>query len=754
LPDCSVQENQHVGLKPSVISNVGVNRYGTSEPLLVRDTITSTDKVGFFSPETVIYEKNVSNIQYVEKLVSLPDIDLYENFARFSSDVKTDLWNWSFVDVDVDYVPLLINTAFSGKQVSKTAYTKNTIKTQCVDNNGTFVPFPLDDVTYLDSDVLYTGGANKYLALKLTENETMRFDNVELYNLRKDLLAQYGNVDNGTYITCGNPRSINNVDTIWYGGDVYVTKFANVISYDLFDFSLTNACNADPVLYSTFRTSDRTLKLGREVKELQYFFVETTINTNLRHRAINEENNQLGVDYFPHRQTLSNFKSKQGTADGLFDVAGRFGNSNGYNVQYNKENNIRSYNTLPFGFIEVTEFPYRTIYSEQSTGQERSDVFKRYLPNNFGEIPKHTGEIWDAFVFENNLYVHTKHALYRTYVNEREALASTLGQVYTGVGSVFSLPPSPILTLQGGYGGSSSQFLKGETPFGYVFVDSLQQKVFMLAEGTLTDLTEFGISLDFNKLCKKRHNDNPAWKQGFTGGYDGTQNNKRFMLSFVDRANVDSQFTLSFSFLNKRWVSYHEYVPNHYVSKDNSQYAIMNTRLNVNDTTSVLQRFYQQAIGTYGQWFGNEIRKVILRYIMNENVAYNKTLSSLLIDSKSYTPFTDIYRAANTFKTLQIRNTKQNTGLVNLVCNYPFILHTTNVRFLNGRYNVAVPKNRLIANQNNVYNAENDGLLTTLTYNTKADRMRDTYFDVELTYDNEFAIMLNYIAALYLPFIR
>jgi hypothetical protein len=753
-------------LKPSVLSDTYEHLLGSTGfgGTYVRATTVDTKTCAMFSPESVIYEKNIDSGQYIELAHSVTPDEVYQYAARnnggdFNSGgtFAHQRWHWSYVNVNnkalIDY---LIDTTFTGTDIRLSKYTNNVIKTQCTDNIGGNVPYPVSDATLLDGEVCYASDSNKYLAIKLNTPHTFFYKNLEVYNVRRDLQAQYANVDNGSYITCGNPRNITNANFNWYGGDIYVSKFGNVISYASTDMTtlanLQSCCNQSINTAGSIRTNDRTLAVGVEIKELQYFFVETTINTNLRHRAVSDDGKEFGVKYFPRETILTNFKSKAALADGIFDSAGRFGNAKGYNLQYSKENNIRSYNTLPFAFIEVNKYPYRTIYSEYATGQERSDMFKRYLPNNFQEIPKHTGEIFDSFVFENTLFLHTKHALYRTYVNEREALASTLGQVYTGVGGVFALQPSPVLTLQGGYGGTASQFSYGETPYGYVFVDSLQQKVFMLSGGQLTELTEAGISLWYQNNTEKYHIDNPAFKNGYIITYDGKY--KRLILTYVNRVVPDKQFTLSFSFLSRTWASYHSYVPNVYLSKDNRHYAVMNTLTNEDDT-SVLRKIYEQNTGLKGIWFDADKQNTELTFIVNDNVAIEKTFSSFSFDTAVYDQLTKERNVVETFKVLRVRNSKQNTGNIVLNCGYPFILATHNVRYLQGKYNVAISKNKLIANQSNVYDVENDSLLTPIIpYGVKADRIRDKYIKVTLTYDNVYEMVINFINSLYMPFIR
>lgn len=765
-----VQPAEPVGwLKPSTVSDIYehlFNRFADFTPY-VRGVDIATKTCAMFSPESVIYEKNIDGGQYIEVAHKIFPIDIYQyadknaGAGSFQGSLGHQRWHWSYIDVDNISYSSASNIPFTGTDISLNRYTNNVSKTQCLNNNGGNVPYPVSEATLLDNEVCYAGDSNKYLAIKLQTAHTFVFNDLEIYNVRRDLQAQYANVDNGSYITCGNPRNLTDGNFSWYGGDIYVSKFGNVMSYALAEVPASNVSDASLLsdccdqalnLSGSIRTNDRTLAVGIEIKELQYFFVETTINTNLRHRAVSDDGASFGVKYFPKETVLTNFKSKKALADGVFDSAGRFGNAKGYNVQYSKENNIRSYNTLPFAFVEVVNYPYRTIYSEYTTGQERSDMFKRYLPNNFQEIPKHTGEIFDSFVFENTLFLHTKHALYRTYVNEREALASTLGQVYTGVGAVFALQPSPVLTLQGGYGGTASQFSYGETPYGYVFVDSLQQKVFLLSGGQLSELTEAGISLWYQNNTEKYHIDNPAFKNGYIIAYDGKY--KRLILTYVDRVNPDKQFTLSFSFLSRTWTSYHSYVPNVYISKDNRHYAVMNTAIDENDT-SVLRRIYEQSTGLKGIWFDAEKQNTTLTFIVNNNVAYEKTFSSFSFDTAAYDQLTGERNIVETFKVLRVRNSKQNTGNIVLNCGYPYILATHNVRYLQGRYNTAVPKNKLITNQSNIYDVENDMLLTPIIpYGVKADRIRDKFIKVTLTYDNVYEMVINFINSLYMPFIR
>jgi len=235
-------------------------------------------------------------------------------------------------------------------------------------------------------------------------------------------------------------------------------------------------------------------------------------NFSLRHRASNE-----GL-YYPQTKTFF--------TGGSHDMFGNYWyyRSLGYNKQYSALNNNKLNFPRPLLFSENNVFENRTIYSKQSFESELSDQYRIFPALQFHDIPKDRGTITDTFVFNNNFYHHTEYGLWLSYFNPNTIQSTSQGDVVLGNAGIFKIPSKLILDIKGGYMGTLDK--SGvNTPFGRVFIDHSQRKVFLFAGDSPVEISDLGLFSFF------RDNINPNKKCSF--GYDWK--NKRLLLSVTDK---------------------------------------------------------------------------------------------------------------------------------------------------------------------------------------------------------------------------
>ena len=200
------------------------------------------------------------------------------------------------------------------------------------------------------------------------------------------------------------------------------------------------------------------------------------------------------------------------------------------------------------------KFPHRVHYSEQSYQEEITDNYRIFLPNNYRDIEGETGEIVNIFRLHNNLYIHTKEALWILPRNYQERVTDQIIS-FVGTGSYFEIPPQKILDSDtGASAGTQHKWSSIKTPAGYFFVSENQRKIYQFNGENLEPISSYGISNWFKnnltivndvlyykekkKLYPNRDNPSNPLGTGFISTYDSR--NERIIFTKRDFAYNDS----------------------------------------------------------------------------------------------------------------------------------------------------------------------------------------------------------------------
>ena len=229
------------------------------------------------------------------------------------------------------------------------------------------------------------------------------------------------------------------------------------------------------------------------------YWVESYINTELR-----LGNNIPGEQIYPYHFEGNN--SLYGTAffvddarlqdEGLRyagdpegqNIYDTFPNYYALNEDYNKAAVESTFSPLPLQFDYCgacdNKHPHRISYSEVSIDNEQYDAYRSFLTGNFRDIPGNRGEVWNVWVSNNALYIHTEESLWRVdparqMINPAEDEAA----IYIGTGAFFSNPPREIAQSELGYLGSKSQWATMLTETGTIWPDEQQGHIYMQQEG-------------------------------------------------------------------------------------------------------------------------------------------------------------------------------------------------------------------------------------------------------------------------------
>jgi len=210
------------------------------------------------------------------------------------------------------------------------------------------------------------------------------------------------------------------------------------------------------------------------------------------------------------------------------------------NPDYQRKNKEKIFYHLPLEYDCCSEcqedFPHRWHWSEQSFQEELTDNYRVFLPNNYKDLEGETGEITNVFKIGNNLFMHTKEALWQIPRNYQERVTDQIIS-FIGTGNYGEIPAQKVLDDDtGSSAGSQHKWGLIKTPNGVFFPSENQRKIYQFEGGQLKPISSLGVGNWFqnnmelllnkqyyNSIGKKySYNDNPSnpFGTGFISTYD------------------------------------------------------------------------------------------------------------------------------------------------------------------------------------------------------------------------------------------
>lgn len=167
------------------------------------------------------------------------------------------------------------------------------------------------------------------------------------------------------------------------------------------------------------------------------------------------------------------------------------------NPDYDRKNKQKTFYHLPVEYDCCSEcseeFPHRWRWSEQSFQEELSDNFRTFLPNNYKDIPGETGEIMNIFSIGNNMYIHTKEALWIQPRNYQERVTDQIVS-FIGTGSYGDVPPRKIINDETGMSaGLTHKWSALNTKYGYFFACENESTIYKFDGQKLINLSFYGL---------------------------------------------------------------------------------------------------------------------------------------------------------------------------------------------------------------------------------------------------------------------
>jgi hypothetical protein len=393
------------------------------------------------------------------------------------------------------------------------------------------------------------GNARQIMNLNIAKNQYL-----PLFRIVNDIDFQYGQLQNAEYIPSEIIYDVNQTTILDVEGDTFLTKY--------FHHNLDGYRNS-------FTGSG--YDSNSDVYNFEYIagiWYESKNNYALRH--YDELNNEL--PYYPKLDVLNNINTPKGIVNYEWYKRGF-----GYNKQYSASNNFKEQFAKPLFFNEITNYSNRSIYSKQSFENELIDQYRNFPALQYHDIPKHRGVITDTFVFNNNFFHHTEYGLWLSYFNPNTVQSTTQGDVVLGNAGIFKIPSKLILDIKGGYMGTMDKS-GTNTPFGRVFLDHKQGKIFLFAGESPVEISDLGLFSFFRDFVNTTDK--------YTMGYDWA--NKRLLIN-----NITQEKAISYYPKTETWTSLHVFSPVEYFTTNGYSYAYNNNEFfNLNNLNGLRKDSY------------------------------------------------------------------------------------------------------------------------------------------------------------------
>jgi hypothetical protein len=325
----------------------------------------------------------------------------------------------------------------------------------------------------------------------------------------------------------------------------------------------------------------------------------------------------------------------------------------------------------------IHELTNRIYYSEVSFQEEITDMYRIFKANNYKDLDATSGPITELFINKYQLYALTPKSLWFISTNPQQ-LQSTDSVLYIGTGDYLGIPAVKTSSATQGHGGASFQHAILINEMGAFYIDNLSRKILQLNEG-VQDISQQGMSNFFEeniplKLQKHFKEElqidyqhlQPTHPKGigYRLGYDPKFN--RLLVTKVDYSPLfplkkaprgrtlereaiyfdsfdnslfsvlngsyelvdihnpqffkNESFTISYSFINNKWCSFHSYLPYNYMF-DNTKYFSFKSN-----------EIYEHNAPQHQQYYGKKYPHII-ETIANPDPGLNKTFQSIMYSS-------------------------------------------------------------------------------------------------------------------------
>ena len=275
----------------------------------------------------------------------------------------------------------------------------------------------------------------------------------------------------------------------------------------------------------------------------------------------------------------------------------------------------------PFNFrlVDILKYYYRVPRSSPFAVESTKNFWKTWLVNDYHELNKNKGIIQDIVGVGRNLFIITRQSTFLTTGNEQLNLSTS--NAYIGAGNIFEREPIEIIPSKEGSIGTQNSYCNIVTKYGLVIIDREYGSIWIVdKQGKSTCISDKGFrqwgldNLDYIIEDSSFEEDNPYNLFGYTSVYD-LYNDRliiakkyyqltdaaktlltnsisdshaymryvdgRFIYHAISTGNptlieltnttyfINKSFTMSYSFIDNDWSSFHDYYPDFLITTRN-----------------------------------------------------------------------------------------------------------------------------------------------------------------------------------------
>lgn len=401
------------------------------------------------------------------------------------------------------------------------------------------------------------------------------------------------------------------------------------------------------------------------------FVLETIANTNLLTTSDTKTHSLYDVNMSIKEQVNNRFVRKKfvyPTRDNIF----------AYNSDYHSILNfleVLIYDCKTDCDNYIYKYPFRIYRSNVNNKDSNNLNWRKILPNNYYELERSKGPISVLRSINRSLLINTWFSFF--VAGPKDVLATNTVEAFLAIGDIFDRPPEEQVTDIQGYGGCQNKFAAFVSKMGYFFVDRDQGKPFLF-NGRLLELQDDRMRNQFRDLIKSGYTeldlDNPFYSKGLTAAFDEKHN--RIIFSKIARISFEEPssdvFTISYSFLNNSWISYHDYIPSYMFYNRKGLFSLDN------GTPGSVGKIYQHNKIDVPQYYDGVKRPFFIDIVINSPNGKNAVWYS--VEWESYAKVNNIPTDSNTFTHIFVYTDHQCTQLTALNKLATLSVPTINIR--------------------------------------------------------------------------
>lgn len=449
-----------------------------------------------------------------------------------------------------------------------------------------------------------------------SDNRVTRLDMISQYCYVKKLQDVYQNFVNASYKYLNNNPILGTGTSELYNGDTLIVQNLQMFS------------GYSPETEFHIYLPDGTRDITYAYLHTNKMWEEQQFNSSLRYEGLSPEFTYYQIGDTDESQMLK-FASKDSNGD-FNPYAPELVIPDYFKLNSDYTPTPRSVSKfgLPSNYDYCSKcegiYTNRIVFSPKSFDEEKFDLYRQTLVNDYIDIPGHRGKITGLKYRNNSLIVHCEDATFILQPNP-QVIATDQIQAYLTTGDFLSIPPIELLQTDIGFAGCQNKQHQCNTPFGHCWIDQRRGQVFKY-DNQLEEMTN-GLSQWFKEYLPSEMQKNMWTVKGISYPFPNTPHElgigcilyydprfKRLLLSKIDYLPIghadrsggsglyfnttlnrweiyvggsltgipqlnnttyfeNKSWTLSFDFKYNGWVSWHSYIPYISFSDDFNYYT-------------------------------------------------------------------------------------------------------------------------------------------------------------------------------------